>query len=535
MGYMAHIVVALVAVALAESGFATGSVTLIGVVALALLPYLLAFSTHQAFVRGRFKLGERLYGLLSWSAPLAYALGLLLCGWSFLIAEWTGHSSSFLAWPDWTAVPLVAPFLVYELFAIDARARITAARTERRAWRLFQLRMLAFGLAPIALYFAAASLVGLSEPLRVRIETVGVWSALFVFVVLGAIAWLLPALLRWTWDMEPVPDGPQRDLLLSVADMARFERPRLYVWKTGSTTANAMVVGLTKHSRVVLFSDSLLAQMGPSELAAVFAHEMGHVFRRHVPIFGVFVLGFVMLGDLLGQHWFPEQPLHAGAMMFAIVGAGLLVFGFLSRRFELEADLFSLDLLGEVRSLISALEKVGGHFRDIASWRHFSTSERVEFLARAQVDPNVGRRLKRDLRRATYAGVALFLVTGAFQIARVAGSFSEDEVRAELRLGRFDEAHARLVAIRDADPDLRALVERGYEVRAEASPQVFAGRALDALAAGDVPGARVWLQLGALRGDEEMAVMDAILDEHGTSNVPGEIVQRLVERAERTQ
>lgn len=535
MGYLAHIVLALVAQALVELGGATGWESVVGVVALAGLPYALAGATHAAFLRGRFRVGERLFGLLGWSAPIAFALALLVCGWTFVVARWTGHATAFLAWPDWTAILVGAPFLVYELAAIHARSLIAVARGDRAVWRRFQWRMLAFGVAPIVLYFVAASLVSLSEPLRVRVETVGVWSALFVIVVLGSIAWLLPYLLRWTWDMEPVPEGPQRDVLLSVAEMARFEDPKVYVWRTGRTTANALIVGLTKRSRLVLFSDALLAQMGPTELAAVFAHEMGHAFRRHVPIFGVFVLGFVMLGDLVAMQWFEDEPVWAGATMLGIMGLGLLAFGFLSRRFELEADLFSLDLLGEVRSLMSALEKVGGHFRDVASWRHFSTAERVAFLERAQSDPNVGRRLRRDLRRATCVGIALFLVAGALQVARLARTYRTDVAVADLRLGRFERAYERLAEERDVPPELRALVDRAYETRADASPAALARRAFAALEKGQVADAREWLRLGGLRGEAEMAAMDDYLGEHGATAVPPELVQRLLEFQSRAQ
>jgi Zn-dependent protease with chaperone function len=534
---MAHIVLALLAQALVEFGVSTGHESLIGTILLAGLPFLLASATRGAFARGRFKLGDKLFGLLSWSAPIAYVAAVQLCGWSSVVARWTGHKSSFLVWPDWTAALIFAPFLVYEWASIQARSHLAVAKGERAQWRRFQWRMLAFGVAPLALYFLVSALIGMSEPLRVRIETVGVWSALFVLVILGVIGWMLPRLLRWTWDMEPVPAGPQRDLLLSVAELARFENPRIYVWKTGHTTANALIVGLTKKSRIVLFSDSLLAQMRPSELAAVFAHEMGHAFRRHVPIFVVFVLGFVMLGDLVAQHWFAESAVWAGATMLAVTGAGLLVFGWLSRRFELEADLYSLDVLGEVRSLMSALEKVGGHLRDIAGWRHFSTADRVAFLERAQADPNVGRRLRRDLRRFTYAGIALFVITGGFQVARLAGAYVEDEARADLRLGRYERAHERIGAHADVDPELRATVELAYGSRADSSPAALARRALEALQRGETANARQWLQLGALRGDEEMAAMDEFLGEHGGESVPGNLVQRLSELAaqERSQ
>lgn len=531
---MAHIVLALLAQALVEAGVSTGDESVIGTALLVLLPFAIAAFTQRVFASGRFRLGERLFSLLMWSAPIAYLIALNMCGWSHVVARWTGHQSSFLVWPDWTAALLIAPFLAYEFAAIHARSRLVASRGERKQWRRFQWRMLAFGIAPLALYFLVSSLIGLSEPLRVRIETVGVWSALFVLVILGAIGWMLPRLLRWTWDMEPVPAGPQRDLLLSVAELARFEHPRIYVWKTGHTTANALIVGLTKKSRIVLFSDSLLAQMGPSELAAVFAHEMGHAFRRHVPIFAAFVLGFVMLGDLIAQQWFADEVLWGGATMLGIMGLGLLAFGWLSRRFELEADLFSLDVLGEVRSLMSALEKVGGHLRDIAGWRHFSTADRVAFLERAQADPNVGRRFRRDLQRFTYAGIALFVVTAVLQVARLAGTYVEDEVRADLRLGRYERAHERLVAAGEVDPGLRAVVDRAFESRADSSPAGLARRALEALQRGNVASARQWLQLGALRGEDEMAVMDEFLSEHGAENVPGELVARLVELAARS-
>ena len=527
MGYLSHIVLALVAQALVEGGLTTHDVVPLGVLALVFVPHVLSFAAHRLFLAGRFKPGELVYRLLSFSAPLLYLVALAVFGWQATVAAWTGRASTFLAWPDWSIVLVFLPFVVFELAAIDARSRITVSARERRRWRMFQTRMFASGLAPLALYLLVALIVGLSEPLRVRIEMVGVWSALFVLTMLVVLGWTLPFLLKNTWEMEPVPDGPQRDLLLSVAEMAHFGEPKLFVWKTGHTTANAAIVGVTKKSRVVLFSDSLLAQMGPSELAAVFAHEMGHAFRRHVPIFVVFVLGFVMLGDLLAQHYFSDQPVWAGVTILGVMVAWFFSFGFLSRRFELEADLFSLDLLGEVRSLMSALEKVGGTFRDIASWRHFSTAERVNFLERAQDDPNVGRRLKRDLRRFTYLGIALFVVTGALQATRLWGTYTEDEVRADLRLGLFEKAQERVRVSDTVDPRLRAAVERAYEARDDTSIPGLALRALNELKTGEVGRARDWLQLGALRGEDVMGQMDDYLAEHGATHLPAELVQRL--------
>jgi hypothetical protein len=74
-----------------------------------------------------------------------------------------------------------------------------------------------------------------------------------------------------------------------------------------------------------------------------------------------------------------------------------------------------------------------------------------------------------------------------------------------------------------------------YQSRADSSPASLARRALDELKKGDVANARQWLQLGALRGDDEMAAMDEFLrehgDEHGASSVPGNLMQRLEQLA----
>jgi Zn-dependent protease with chaperone function len=530
MGYLAHIVLALVAQAVAAGGFGLQDPRPLVVLALALVPHALGWIAVTLSVRGRWRAGEAVYRVLHWAPPLLYAAATCAFGWLQSVEQWTGQPTSLLAWPNWTVVLLIVPFLVYELAAIHARARATVVHTDRARWRTFQARLFLSGLAPLFVYVLIASLVGLSDGLRIRIEEVRLWNAVFALSMLAVLGLMLPFLLKNTWEMVPVPEGPQKDLLLSVAHMARFVNPRLYVWKTGNTMANAAIVGVTRRSRVVLFSDSLLAQMAPSELAAVFAHEMGHAFRRHVPIFILFVLGFVMLGDLLAEHLFHDQPFWAGATLVLVMGVWFLSFGWLSRRFELEADLFSLDLLGEVRSLISALEKVGGRLRDVASWRHFSTAERVSFLERAQGDPNVGRRLRRDLRRFTWCGIALFVITGSLQALRLLSAFPEDRVRVELCLGRYERAH-ELAAGSDLDPRVSVLVDRAWEARRDPSVDALAARALAALREGDAEKAMEWIELGRLRGDGEMARIGALLEEAELASRIAEVVRRLEVRA----
>ena len=70
-----------------------------------------------------------------------------------------------------------------------------------------------------------------------------------------------------------------------------------------STHANAFLAGVGRRRRIVLF-DTLLATLGPEEVEAVLAHELGHVRHRHVAgrlLAGgaVSLAGFALLGQLL--------------------------------------------------------------------------------------------------------------------------------------------------------------------------------------------------------------------------------------------
>src|SRR5512134_3539945 len=141
MGYLAHIVLALVAQAVASGGFALEDPRPLAVLALALVPHTLGWSARALFVSGRFRAGEAVYRLLHWAPPLLYAAATCAFGWLRSVEQWTGHTVSLLAWPDWTVVALVVPFLVYEIAAIDARARATVAHGERARWRTFQVRL----------------------------------------------------------------------------------------------------------------------------------------------------------------------------------------------------------------------------------------------------------------------------------------------------------------------------------------------------------------------------------------------------------
>jgi Zn-dependent protease with chaperone function len=506
MGYLLDIVLAVGALALSETGTTTGWHVPWAVLFLCAVPHLLSFAARRRLVRGRFKSGELFLRVLQISAPIAYLCALTLFGWQETIASWLGREVSVVAWPELSILLVLAPFVAYQLIAIEARSRAVAPPgSARRAWQSFQTRMFLSGVVPITAYIVIAAAIGWNERWRVRIEEVALYNALFALGLLTLLIVFLPAILCNTWETAPITSGPQRELLDSVAARARFRSRALRVWKTGHQMANAAIVGVGPRSRVVLFSDSLLSELGLRELAAVFAHEIGHAVRHHIPIFAMWVAAFFLGTDLVASAWFPDSVWLSGGLIVAVIVIGYFAFGFMSRRFELDADLYSVDLLGDTNALIRALEQVGGRLRDVASWRHFSTAERVRFLSEAALTPSVAARLRRNLRRWTCVGAALFLVTAGLQIRSLLEAREQQEIQADLRLGDYAAAARRAREAKHLDAEVAALASFAVKLNEDGvGGERIESEARSALRARDLDAALAWLELGQLRGRKDL-------------------------------
>lgn len=506
MGYLLNILIAVAALGLPEAGFASDAEHAWIVATSCAVPPLLGFAVRRALLRHRFKTAGVLTRALAIAPALLFVLAISELGWLASVERWTGIAPSALDWPHPSLVLVFAPFLVYQLLTIEARARAYAVESTYRTMRAFQVRMFLSSLAPIAIYFAFSMLVGLSPRLRTHIEEVALWNGIYTAVLLALLATCLPFVLRNTWQTEPVPAGAHRDVLELVAKRAGFRARELLVWRTGHAMSNAAIVGFGPRTRVVLFSDALIAQLDLRELAAVFAHEIGHAVRRHVLVFVAVALAIVLTLDWLATVVLADREWLAGGVVLAGLGCGYLAFGWLSRRCELEADLYSASLLGDPRPIVDALEKVGGGFRDVASWRHFSTARRVDFLQRAAIDPNLERGLVRGIRSATIVAVLGCVLALGGRIARDLPLVGEQSLRADLRLGRYATAAQRFDELVGVDESLTRLVARARPLASDTvTVDELVSRARTALEQRDPPAAYEWLALSVLRGRRELA------------------------------
>jgi len=462
-----------------------------------------------------------------WSV-LGFGALVLATDWVPWLRSLTGATLGPESWPEAALILAFAPFVFLQVLCIDAETRLnTRPGSEREAARGLALRMFWSALAPLALYLVVLTVVGAVPTLRVLVSEVDLYHALFLVLMLGSMSLALPRLIANAWRTRPLEPGPRRQVLEAVAARANFTCREVRVWQTGNLVPNAAIVGVGRR-RLVLITDALLNSLGPRELACVYGHEIGHAKCRHAGTFLAWSLGFFLAADLLA----PTDELWGSVFLIASLGLWVVGFGWLSRRSELEADLFSLDLLGDPEALISALGRVGVRSRDRGGWRHFSSSRRMAFIGRVAADPALGARFKSRLRKSALGGVTLLLVAGALELREMASVFARQRTRADLILGHYPDAIRRSAGLDDDSPDLKALAalvseltERG-EVHED---QLRKSLKLD-LARGEAQRAAGWATLLALRGDAPAADFVRLMDLLSEGADEGAEVQRLRER-----
>lgn len=295
---------------------------------------------------------------------------------------------------------------------------------------------------PMTLILFAANMTNGFER-QLRVWGGSVWTPDILLGISAAVVFLVaPFMLRRLWRTTPLLPGPLRDQLLAMCNRIGFRCREILVWKSDGLMINAAVMGIVPAARYVLLSDALLASMTPRQVEAVFGHEAGHVRHRHMQHFLVFaLLGWLLAGAATEAFswWFNHSGRMTETAISIIQGIGLLItflfwmvgFGWLSRRFERQADLFgarcvtphagecrlpcSVHLDGGDREgkgdrvcatgaaiFASALEKVAmlsGIGHDEPSWRHASVGTRIRFLQSAAGDPSRAIAFERLVRR----------------------------------------------------------------------------------------------------------------------------------------
>ena len=197
-----------------------------------------------------------------------------------------------------------------------------------------------------------------------------VWTGFGLFMM-----WAYPSFIAPLFNkFEPLEDGELRERIQSRLNRCGFTSNGIFVvdGSRRSGHGNAYFTGLGRNKRIVFF-DTLLNSLSPSEIEAVLAHELGHFHHKHIlkriVTMTLFSLaGLALLGWLIEQSWFftalgmQQSSLHGALALFLMV---IPVFTFFlhplmawsSRKHEFEADAYAATV-SSAEELIKALVKL---------------------------------------------------------------------------------------------------------------------------------------------------------------------------------
>lgn len=369
-------------------------------------------------------------------------------------------------------VPLIVSCLLTwaALYPIDRAIRQIALEIHlfrgqpiRAVWSLrsyltYNLRhQLLFIFAPMSLILIVRDVVDAYDARLQRVFRYEHTPEILLGVATAVVALITPALLRRIWITQPLPDGPLRDRLLLLCRRLRMRCREILVWRSGGMLVNAAVMGLVSPLRYVLITDAMLEQMDDTRIEAVFGHEAGHVKRHHIAYFMLFAL---ISGCVLTIVSVQQRALSAETFnMLLWITFGVLavkwavVFGWVSRHFERQADVFGVrtlavagvpchsacrlhggtegsrdnaDPLRSDRLCVAAAGVFGQTLNEVAqlngippearSWRHSSIASRARFVEQLASDPEATARFERRVQYIKLGILVTAIVSSAWAV-----------------------------------------------------------------------------------------------------------------------
>ena len=168
---------------------------------------------------------------------------------------------------------------------------------------------------------------------------------------------------------------PRSDLAIVVARLAQragLPMPRVYL--VDSPNPNAFATGRNPENAAVAATTGLLDMLTPDEVAAVMAHELGHVRNRDTLVMTMVatIAGAISMianfGLFLGHGGENRpNPLVAILAVFMAPFAAMIVQTAISRTREFGADRAGAEICGNPAALASALAKIAAPAAQIPS------------------------------------------------------------------------------------------------------------------------------------------------------------------------
>jgi len=286
-------------------------------------------------------------------------------------------------------------------YVIEKRFRLSQQRFRRWLWSQAK-RFLVSALMIVAL--------GEAVYFFLRFFDKGWWFwAWLLYLVFGLLLarYASRVLIPLFYKKAEIENAEVVDHVERIVDKAGFELKsvKCLILEKDTRRANAAVLGMGA-AKEILLSDTLLATLGPAEIEAVVAHEIGHLRRHHREmLFGAgMVVSFVAFVFAAGALEMSKGALEiadvydvAGFPLIVLVFSGLFlmvtpVLNYISRIMEHEADVWAFNLTGDVDALATALDKLAAAnlaernqpwLYEILFSTHPSPANRIEYMKEA--------------------------------------------------------------------------------------------------------------------------------------------------------
>jgi STE24 endopeptidase len=291
------------------------------------------------------------------------------------------------------------------------------------------------------------------EPIKNLLERISPRNVATLFPLvqwLGTLAIVItsPSLMRVVWDTVKIESGPLADQVHAMCRKYKVRVAGPLLWRTRGSMVNGAILGVFWPFRFMLLTDALLERLSPAQVEAVMAHEVAHVRRRHLIWLAVCVLSTVLVAawaiagavDAFQRLTSikPSDDLVSIAATILGLGGAAMVFGLVSRRFEWQADAFSVQHMSQkeagqdspsrvtrdavviMASALQAVADLNGIAANRFSWRHGSIRQRQERLMRLVDVPVAAAPIDKEVRVIkVVAGVALTLGIASMVIQEI--------------------------------------------------------------------------------------------------------------------
>ena len=280
---------------------------------------------------------------------------------------------------------------------------------------------------------------------------------LIQFAIVLVVLCVMPLALRFIWKTSSLQPCQTRTRLETMCREQGVRIRDILVWHPGSGMLNGALIGVIPRMRYILLTDALIERLPAVQLEAVMAHEIAHARRHHLPWMlgsvvalvtvctaAIWLLArpFLLRVTDYNDHIFWSDVVSGASLIVALVVA-FLAFGYISRRFERQADSFAAQHLSGVRfrkgikeptdrcriitapavlAMQRALGAVAAHAGmppERFSYRHGSIASRQRSLARLVCKPALNLPIDRTIRNIKLGTLVMLLMAAVLTVIQV--------------------------------------------------------------------------------------------------------------------